>query len=179
MQNLIVRPARVEDAEQMVECGVELSMEWPAIDIPMAPGEFTYTVEQEREIIQTYARSDNSIFLVAELDGRLIGLLNIRGSQRLATRHTGTLGISVRKGWRGQGVGDRLMAAAVAWARANPVLTRVELQVYARNQAGVHLYEKYGFVLEGRRRRAIFQAGEYLDDLLMALVMEEKEKRDA
>lgn len=172
MDNLVIRPARIEDAEQMVECGIEMSEEWPTIDIPMAPGEFVYTVEQEREVIQTYAQSDNSIFLVADLGGKLIGLLNIRGSQRTATRHSAVLGITVRKGWRGLGVGGRLMAAAVAWAQANPLLTRVELQVYARNQTGIHLYEKYGFVTEGRRRKAIFQAGEYLDDLLMALVME-------
>jgi RimJ/RimL family protein N-acetyltransferase len=81
------------------------------------------------------------------------------------------LGISVRQGWRNQGVGSKLLAQAIEWVRQSGVITRIELYVYARNQAAIHLYEKFGFEVEGRRRRALYQNGEYLDDWVMALLL--------
>ena len=33
------------------------------------------------------------------------------------------------------------------------------------------IYEKLGFVVEGCRRQAIYRDGEYLDDLMMALLL--------
>ena len=64
------------------------------------------------------------------------------------------------------------MEAALRWARAGGILKRIELKVYARNTAAIHLYQKYGFEIEGTRRRAIFQGGQYLDDLIMSLLLE-------
>jgi putative acetyltransferase len=77
----------------------------------------------------------------------------------------------VRKEWRGQGVGSALMSAAIAWARQTGIVSRIELQVYVRNQAAIALYRKFGFEVEGRRRRVVYQNGEYLDDLVMALLL--------
>jgi putative acetyltransferase len=47
-------------------------------------------------------------------------------------------------------------------------VSRIELLVFERNEAAIHLYRKFGFVVEGRRRKAIFRDGKYLDDLMMA-----------
>jgi len=51
------------------------------------------------------------------------------------------------------------------------VITRVELQVFARNETAIRLYERFGSEVEGRRRRAVFRGGEYLDDLTMAVLL--------
>jgi RimJ/RimL family protein N-acetyltransferase len=45
----------------------------------------------------------------------------------------------------------------------------VELEVYPDNQAAVLLYEQFGFVAEGLRRRARKLDGRYQDIELMAL----------
>jgi putative acetyltransferase len=44
----------------------------------------------------------------------------------------------------------------------------VELVVYADNAAGVALYEKFGFEVEGTHRRYAFRDGEYVDAYAMA-----------
>jgi putative acetyltransferase len=63
------------------------------------------------------------------------------------------------------------MSRLVEWAKANPVVTRVELFVFVRNEPAIHLYETFGFAVEGRRRKAIYRNGEYHDDLIMALLV--------
>jgi RimJ/RimL family protein N-acetyltransferase len=45
--------------------------------------------------------------------------------------------------------------------------------VFANNLRAIRCYEKAGFVLEGRLRKAHFQNGEYLDILLMSVLRSE------
>ncbi len=42
--------------------------------------------------------------------------------------------------------------------------------VFERNVAAIEFDRKAGFVVEGRQRHAAFRDGEYLDDVIMALV---------
>ena len=140
----------------------------------MEPDEFTHTVEEERKILGDAAGSENCVFLVAEAGGRIVGMCNAQGGKRRATRHAVVMGVSVHKEYRDRGVGTALVRALVDWARAGGVVQRIELQVYARNARAIHVYEKMGFVHEGRRRNAARdrRTGELIDDLVMALLLE-------
>lgn len=168
---ITVREAHPDDAEQLVPLVQRLSEEEPPLYIVMGPGEFTLTVEQERQVLADYAAADNCVFLVAEAAGRIVGMLNCKGGTRRAKRHEVVLGISVAREWRGKGVGKKLMERAVEWARGTGVVTRIELIVFARNEVARHLYESLGFVVEGCLRRAIRRNGEYFDDLVMGLLL--------
>jgi RimJ/RimL family protein N-acetyltransferase len=165
-----IREARPDDAPALIE-QVRLLTEEPDIDIPLGPNEFTLTQEQERQVLAEYAVAENSVFLVAEAEGKIVGMLNCQGGKRQATRHAVTLGMSVRKAYRNQGIGGKLMEQAVAWAKGTGVVTRIELAVYARNARAIHLYEQFGFAVEGQRRRAVRHGDVYLDDLIMALLL--------
>ena len=81
------------------------------------------------------------------------------------------MGISVDRVWRRQGVGTQLLENAIAWARKSGLVSRIELSVFERNSTAIHLYEKFGFDVEGKRRRAVFRDGTYLDTFLMALLL--------
>jgi ribosomal protein S18 acetylase RimI-like enzyme len=166
----VIRIAIPADAEQLI-AHVHRLAEEPDVDVPLAPGEIWHTVEEERKILEEHAALENSISLVAEAEGEIIGWLNCQGGSRKATRHAVILGIAVRRDWRNQGVGSALITHAIAWARDTSIVTRIELAVYARNARAIHLYESFGFEVEGRRRRALYQKGAYLDDLIMALIL--------
>lgn len=166
----IIRQATPDDAAALIDY-VKTMLAGPEANMPLAPDEFTWTVEAEQAVLAETAQSDNSVFLLAVAGDQIIGELSLRGGQRRALRHAAFLGMSVHEAWRGRGVGSALMAAAIEWARAGGVLTRIELFVYAGNARAIHLYEKAGFQVEGKRRRAIYQNGEYIDDLVMGLLL--------
>ncbi len=165
-----IEEARPSDAGDLIEYVEQLVME-PDINIPLAPGEFNIGIHEEEIILADYAESDNSLFLIARADGRIVGALNCRGGRGKALRHTATLGVSVHKDWRDSGIGTALMEMAIEWARNTNIVKRIELTVYARNERAIHLYEKLGFQLEGCRRKAVCHNGEHIDDLIMALLL--------
>ena len=63
------------------------------------------------------------------------------------------------------------MAYAVDWARRSGVITRIELQVFTSNTVAINLYQKHGFEIEGRGRKAVFREGKYQDDYVMGLLI--------
>ena len=66
-----------------------------------------------------------------------------------------------------------MMEYAVEWGRGSGVVKRIELEVFARNTRGVHLYEKLGFRTEGIMRKRYLKEGEYRDSLIMAILFED------
>jgi len=168
--NLMIRKVRLDDAEQIIQYVRNLTEE-PDINILLSPGEFTLTIEQEQERLSDFTNSDNSIYLVAEIDTKIIGILTCKGGTRRAVRHAASLSISVAKEWRNQGIGNLLLSRAIEWAKSTGIISRIELDVFTRNQPAIHLYQKFGFVIEGQRHNAIYRDGKYYDNMLMALLL--------
>jgi putative acetyltransferase len=78
------------------------------------------------------------------------------------------LGISVSVAAQRQGVGRALMNSLMDYADNWAQVLRLELNVYADNAAAIRLYERCGFILEGRLRAYALRGGEYVDSLAMA-----------
>jgi RimJ/RimL family protein N-acetyltransferase len=169
-QDCIVREAAPADAAAVIACAQTVIIE-PGVMVLTSPGEFHPTLAEEQQILADHHAAANSVFLIAVAGDKVIGMLGCTGGRRRGNRHTALLGMSVHREWRDRGVGSALMARAVEWARNSGVVTRIELDVYVENARARHLYEKFGFEVEGRRRRAIFRDGQYHDDLIMGLLL--------
>lgn len=119
---------------------------------------------------------ENFFNLVAVVDDRVVGMLGVETfPNRPRRRHVGRIGISVAAECQGKGVGTALMAAAVDLADNWLNLSRLELEVYADNAAGIRLYEKFGFVYEGTLRQHAFRNGKYVDSNVMGRLRPAKE----
>lgn len=113
-------------------------------------------------------RRDNHYGLVAEIDGRVVGSLGLVIETAQRRRHCGGIGMGVHDDFQGQGVGTALVAAAIDLADNWLGLRRLELHVYTDNAAGIRLYEKFGFVVEGTAREFALRDGAYIDAYAMA-----------
>jgi RimJ/RimL family protein N-acetyltransferase len=171
MHRIVIREAVPADARRVVAYMQRITHE-PNNNILTGPGEFAFTVEEERDLIEEYSLTDNAIILVAEAEGELISLLHCRGGKRRAARHTASIGITVHSDWRGKGVGSAMMARVIEWATQNAIIKRLELEVFTTNERAIHVYEKFGFQMEGCKRRAYFKEGVFVDAYLMALLLE-------
>ena len=163
-----VRNALPADAAAYIALIRAVLMEHPPADTPYLSSEFDPPEERIAERILDVRLSDNSLFIVAEADDVVVGALTCAGGTLAADRHTTSLGMYVAKEWRNQGVGSGLMAYAIQWAAQSPMVERMELEVYASNERAIHLYEKFGFEHEGRKRRMFYHHGQVIDNLIMA-----------
>ena len=124
------------------------------------------SVEQRRERLAEPPRGTHD--LVAVVDGRVVGMLGLHLELSARRRHAANFGMAVHDDFQGQGIGSALLQAMLDLADNWLGLRRVELFVYTDNQAAVHLYEKFGFQLEGTARGYGLRAGEYVDAFMMA-----------
>ena len=109
--------------------------------------------------------------LVAEMGGRVVGSSNLTQSQNPRRMHSASLGLMVHRDYWGQGVGSALLAALLDLADNWFNLWRVELGVFTGNAAALHLYQKFGFEVEARRRDAVFGGdGRFHDEYNMARI---------
>lgn len=165
-----IREAHPGDAANIITYVNEL-LEEPASFLEMSKGEFTVSVEEERKMLEDCRKSENSIFVVAEEEGQIIGLLICTGRDRIKIKHNTVLGMSVDKRYRNRGIGSKLLEYAIDWARSTKVVKRIELYVFTTNERAIHLYEKYGFVTEGEKQNALRMDGEYINEYIMALLI--------
>lgn len=168
---LVIRPAQLSDAASVLAYIQELAAE-EDIDILLEPGEIDFSLEQEEEFLAGYLNAENSLFLVAENQGEILGTLSLDGGRYRALRHVAVLGISVKRSCRNQGIGQALLAKAIDWCRESRIIRRIELQVMVGNERAIHLYRKFGFKVEGRKHHAVCRFGQPRDTFLMALLLE-------
>lgn len=89
------------------------------------------------------------------------------GGRRPRLRHAGEFGISVAQAYAGLGVGRALIEHMVEWAEQGGVVRKINLKVRADNAGAIRLYERMGWVHEGRTTRDTLIDGEFSDCLLM------------
>lgn len=165
--NWTIRKATEADAGQLIAYMDRLAQE-PGVNLPLRPGSFQMTLEQEREWIRQHTTQDNALLLVVEAEGEIVGALHCEGSADLFTRHNVSFGVSLRADYRGKGIGTQLISECLAWARSKPYVRRVQLEVFANNEAAIQLYERLGFLTEGWRERAYYIDNHYVDTYLMS-----------
>jgi RimJ/RimL family protein N-acetyltransferase len=119
-----------------------------------------------RSFVRNGARA-GAIHNVAVAGRQVIGWCDVNRTRYATQRHSGTLGMGIVAGYRGQGIGGDLLATTLADADALG-LTRIELRVRTDNAPAIRLYERSGFSVEGTCRRYLHANGAYHDALIMA-----------
>ena len=166
-QILTIREVLVEDAPAVLTYLEDISGETDFLSF--GPGEFDLTLAEEEGHIRQCLASDNLLFLLGSIDDTVVALLHFEGGRRPRTRHSGGLGMSVRKPYWGLGIGSSMLDTLIDWARETQVITKINLRVRTDNQRAIHLYQRKGFVVEGTISREIWLHDRYFDTHWMGL----------
>jgi ribosomal protein S18 acetylase RimI-like enzyme len=159
-----VRPARLADQAALTELD---AIAWsPESGFPsaMAP--------DQREATFFDARNPPEAFLVAELNGRVVGYIRFRPPTKLPENaHVVQVqGLAVHPDARRRGVAARLLEAAEETLRERGT-RKLTLRVLSTNQSAIRLYERHGFVREGTLLEEFCINGRFVDDVMMAKML--------
>lgn len=164
MDDVRIRPIALRDIEQFAAITTAVMREREFL--AYLDG---FPIDECAAFVAGNIRQGNPV-IVAEHADQLVGWCDIRRDNIPVYAHCGTLGMGVLKEYRGRGIGERLIRAAIAAARSAG-FDRVELSVYGRNARAAALYRKVGFVHEGTRVRGKKVDGTYDDVHIMGMLL--------
>ncbi|MGC9167024.1 MAG: GNAT family N-acetyltransferase [Thermoplasmata archaeon] len=157
-KRVIIRNAEEDDIEGIVDVFESVMAE----EIYLL-GEHFYAID----FISSKIKSLNDLILVAEHENRVIGVLTLIREPFLKNRHVAVLGIAIKSGFRHEGIGSALMEESIKWAKEQNI-EKITLEVFSTNTNAIELYKKFGFEIEGIRKKQFKILGNYVDDVLMA-----------
>ncbi|WP_432355476.1 GNAT family N-acetyltransferase [Sporosarcina sp. A2] len=162
---MLIREVQLADAEllQRLISGVESSSDYMLFE----SGERTISVEQLKARISSIETDSQSEIFMAEMDSELLGYLMAIGGNSRRTLHTVYLVIGISANSRGKGIGTQLFKYLEKWAYEHKI-HRMELTVAKPNDAGIRLYKKMQFEIEGIKRNSLYIDGEYIDEYYMS-----------
>lgn len=161
--------ANNKDAEQLLEHVGKTNEETDFLI--REPDEFNFTIEKQKNFIRARINSEINLFIVAEIDGDIIGSCTLSGSSLRREKHKVDLGISIQKNYWGLGIGRKLIEIAIDWAKENNI-KKVTLKVDSTNYRAVSLYINLGFEIEGRLEKDKYMSdGVYRSSYLMGLII--------
>lgn len=166
----VIRALGAPDAQAFSTLRRELTMHNP---IPMGLSmeeELTRSLESFAE--QLSYPAPNAAF-GAFWDEELVGSAAVAWQSRFASsRHKVVLwGTFVSPRFRRRGLGRSLVTRAIEHARTHAV-RRINLMMYAPNDAAEALYRSLGFVRYGVEPEAVCLGGSYYDGVQMSLLLE-------
>jgi putative acetyltransferase len=164
LEGLKIRRAEAEDCSQICEMFESPKVYAGTMQVPYPSREYWR---------RRLSENTQSVYtLVGIIDERIVGMVSVvTFPERPRRKHVGVIAICVDGDWQGKGVGAALMRAIVDLADNWLNLTRLELEVYADNEAAIHLYERFGFEVEGTLRRHAFRDGQYVDSKVMGRLL--------
>jgi RimJ/RimL family protein N-acetyltransferase len=126
------------------------------------------TPEKQQERIDDHYRGDNKLLVVTVDKDKIVSMSHVEAASRKRNQHIGQVGISILSEYRGNGLGRAIMRAMIDWATAHPIIEKLSLGVWSQNTPAIRLYEKMGFIEEGRKiREGKYADGSYDDMVCM------------
>ncbi|MFQ3543713.1 GNAT family protein [Halobacillus rhizosphaerae] len=164
----MIRELTQEDASPFAQ--LMRSVEQDSQYMLFEPEERSTTVEDHKRKIQLINESPNSTLLAEESDQKLAGYLLAIGGMAKRNKHCAYIVIGILKEHRGLGLGTKLFQHVEDWAKKQNI-HRLELNAAVQNEAGIALYKKAGFSIEGVRKDSLLINNHYVDEYYMAKLL--------
>ncbi len=171
--DIIIRNAKVEDAQSIVQAEQEIAQ---------VPGYFCsqpseLSEENVKKTISNIDENGDGVYLVAEHNKQIVGHAFLLQLDLESLHHVAELTVVVHKEWQEKGIGKKLMQKLIVWAQNSNTVEKIELNVRATNIRAISLYKQMGFHEEGRLKNRVKIGHKYIDDLIMALEVKKNHSR--
>ncbi|MBQ5330411.1 MAG: GNAT family N-acetyltransferase [Oscillospiraceae bacterium] len=169
--DITLRSPIPEDAALLTEYLRTVSGECPYL--MHDPDEINFTVEEEREFINSRNGSEDSVMILAFSDGEFAGSCSFESMGRCGKRyrHRMDIGISLLERFTGFGLG-RLMLERLLQKAKDEGFEQAELSVVDENERAIALYRKLGFEECGHMPRCNkYEDGTYTGDIFMVKLL--------
>lgn len=165
-----IRSPKKEDANELSKLRIKIDGETENLDREY--GEDLLTSEDFEKLIYEDSISEKNIFLIAEVEGKIVGFTRCEGNKLNRFRHKAEFGICIAREYWGHGIGKVLLENVLIWADNNGI-KKISLTVVETNTKAIKLYKKYGFVEEGiLMNDRIHKEGKYYNTVLMGRFLE-------
>lgn len=166
---LKIREANIKDAKGIVKLLESVGKE----KLYIVTETYVWSEEEERQLIKRIDH-DKDLILIADYGGNIVGCLTLfryYGGRSPKVQHVGEIGISIAAEFRNDGIGTKLFEYTINWARRKNY-KKLCLSVFSSNKIAMHLYEKFGFQVEGVRKEQFKVGDNYVDEVMMGLFLE-------
>lgn len=163
-----LRAVETDDWEVWYASGLDSDLDRRAASTHLP---YSRAVYRERaEEASKRREGDDAMLTIETLDGSMVGGLSVHADRRSGVFSFG-IGIG-REHWR-KGYATEALQLLFAFYFRELGYQKVETGVYAFNEPSLRFHEAFGFVVEGRRRRAVFTRGAHHDVVLFGMTREE------
>lgn len=177
-----VRPARQTDLSGTVGA------------IRQVTGEMTYIVAESvadeldhENVLLRHNELESRMFFVATVENggthsvpdpssgvspheEVVGWAHLHAPELEKLSHTAELTVGVLEGYRGRGIGSRLLERALEWAAENGY-EKLYQSVPSTNERAIEFFEGRGWEVEAVRKDHYKLNDEYIDEVMMALYL--------
>lgn len=158
-----IRPLRVSDTEQMHEILHMPNVLWGTSLLP------SITIESWRATIERWVTSERVHVFVAELNEKVVGAVRLEIGEGRAS-HIGVVTVVVHDKCQGQSIGKILLMTVIDLADNWLNLVRLETETAPDNERALHLFQRFDFEIEGRKRCSAFRGGSYIDSYMLGRI---------
>lgn len=153
------------DADELSQLRIIIDGETENLD--REPGEGLLTPEDFEELFYKDSIAEKNLFLVAEVEGKIVGFTCCQGNELSRFRHKAEFGICILKEYWGYGIGKVLLENILLWVDTVGI-EKITLTVVETNIKAIELYKRFGFVEEGLLiKDRIHKDGNYYNTVIM------------
>lgn len=164
-----LRPLERDDLPRYAELfsDPEVNLSYGGLGVPESLSKL-----QRRYDAGEFDATDRRLHLVVEAESEVIGQVSLENDENLPSR-TAAFGILIGAGYLGRRYGTEASIVLLNYAFAVLGYHKINLDLFEYNARALGMYEKLGFVYEGRRRENHWSRGRFWDDILMGVTADE------
>jgi len=171
LESLDIRKLMASDAEAYQECRLYALKESPS----SFGADYETRTKKPIKYFRERATSKIDNFIFGAFDGvKLIATVGFAANKSIKMAHRGAIwGVYTYPEYRSQGLARRLIEKTINCVSELNQIKQIELGAGQLNTGALALYKSFGFKIFADEKRAMFVEGEYVDEYLMVLKLDE------